>query len=91
MSINANGAAGSLPFREGRVGWTIGSVWITLVIGASSVAGVVMTKLITFGAEVAGVEDEVAGLSWVGMHSHTCGCMGAFAGFPSSISVRVTP
>ena len=86
MSINANGAAGSLPFREGRVGWTIGSVWITLVVGASSMAGAVMAKLITFGAEVAGVEDDVAGLSWVGKHSLTCFCMGAFAGFPISIS-----
>ena len=49
-------------------------------------AGAVMAKLITFGAEVAGVEDDVSGLSWVGKQSLTCFCVGAFAGFPCSIS-----
>ena len=86
VSINANGAAGSLPFREGRRCWTTGSVWITLVVGASSVAGAVMTKLITFGAEMDGVEEEIAGLAWVGTQALTCVCVGAFAGVPSSIS-----
>ena len=86
VSINANGAAGSLPFSDGYWGWRIGRVLSTLVFGASYVAGAVKTKSMTFGSDVAGVEDEISGLSWVGMQFLPGVGMGGITELPLSIS-----
>jgi hypothetical protein len=62
VSRYARGGTFSLPFREARGGWVVVAARSLLVVGALSSSGIVITRSMIFGSDVAGAGVASTGL-----------------------------
>jgi hypothetical protein len=76
VSITAMGCISSFPLWEGSCCTVSTSVRSLLVVGRSSLSGIVMTRSITFGADAVGVMATAGDVGVLGVQTYVLGLGG---------------